>query len=131
MRATIIRRSTLLALIATVIALVSGLQPASAQQPEGVTEESIAAGAKLYSESGCQACHGAGGIGMAGMTKDLTQGEYAFVEGGTFDALVAVIKDGVPADKTGGMPMPAGANLTDEQARALAAYLWSLKSHGT
>lgn len=99
-----------------------------AQYPAGVTAEKIKMGEELYTSAGCAACHGPDAKGKAGMTADMTDGEWKFAEGGKFEALVAAIKDGLGADKTGGMPMPAATarEMTDAQIEALAAYTWSL-----
>ncbi len=102
-----------------------------AQEPEpeqDAAKEQIAAGKALFTgEGGCHMCHGQDAAGVQGMTKDLTDGEWALAEGGTLEAIVAVIKNGLGADKTGGVPMPAQSEkLTDEQIAALAAYLLSL-----
>jgi mono/diheme cytochrome c family protein len=99
------------------------------QLPEGVTPEKITLGETVFSEVGCTVCHGPEGKGTPGMTGDLTDGEWSNVEGGTYLALVAVVKTGLSAEKAGGpLPMPAkgGKDLTDEQVEALAAYLWSV-----
>ena len=102
---------------------------ASAQLPEGVTEEMVTLGEELYSgnDTSCKACHGADVKGVPGMTKDLTNGEWVSIDGG-FESLVAAIKDGIGADKTGSMPMPAARELGEDQARALAAYIWKLNN---
>ncbi len=98
------------------------------EKPKGVTPEKIAEGEKLFAESGCQVCHGKEAKGVPGMTADLTDGKWGFAEGGTCEALVAVITNGLTAEKTGGMPMAprGGKKLTDEQVQALAAYVWNL-----
>jgi mono/diheme cytochrome c family protein len=102
------------------------------QYPEGVTQEKIAQGETLFTEIGCTACHGANGQGMPGMTSSLTDGEWSYVEGGAYPALIETITNGVSAQRTGGLAMPAkgGKDLTDEQIQALAAYLWSVNQPG-
>lgn len=96
--------------------------------PEGVTAETIAAGAKVFAgDAGCKMCHGADAKGVKNMTGDMTDAEWKFAEGGTLEALVQVIKQGVSSEKTGGLAMPAaGDKLTDEQVKAAAAYILSL-----
>lgn len=107
-------------------------QKPEAELPEGVTQEKIASGEKLYAETGCQVCHGKDAKGAPGMTADLTDGEWGFVEEGTYEALLAVITDGLTAERTGGLPMAprGGKKLTDEQVQALAAYVWHLNRKG-
>lgn len=112
------------------------LLPATAlnaqETPAGVTPEAVAAGAELYKSQGCAVCHGDDGKGKPGMTSDLTDAEWGFAAGGSFDALVAVVRDGLTPAQTGGMPMPAGTtkNFTDEQVKSLAAYIWQLGGGG-
>lgn len=111
--------------------LIAG--PLLAQEPEpeqDAAEARIAAGQALFTgDGGCAMCHGQDAKGVQGMTKDLTNGEWTQAEGGTLEAIVEVIKNGLGADKTGGIPMPAHADkLTDEQITALAAYVLSLSS---
>jgi mono/diheme cytochrome c family protein len=98
------------------------------EPPPGATAANIAEGAELFKTEGCATCHGPEGKGLAGMTEDITDGEWKFAEGGTFEALVAVLKGGLGPDKTGGMPMPAAStrDLSDDQVTALAAFVWSL-----
>ena len=61
------------------------------------------------------------------MTGDLTEGEWSQAEGGAHEAIVEVSTNGLGADETGGIPMPAqSGKLTDEQIAALAVYLLSL-----
>jgi mono/diheme cytochrome c family protein len=48
-----------------------------------VTEEMVAAGAKLFvGEAGCKMCHGADAKGVKNMTGDLTDTEWKFAKGG-------------------------------------------------
>lgn len=95
-----------------------------------VTEEMVAAGAKLFAgDAGCKMCHGADAKGVKNMTGDLTDAEWKFAKGGTLEALVKVIKEGVSSQQSGGLAMPGlGEKLTDEQAKAIAAYVLSLGS---
>ena len=120
------------ALALVLVALSSAWAAAAAAQedqtPAEVTEESIEAGRTLFAEAGCQNCHGADATGVAGMTSDLTDGEWRVVEDGAFGGLVTAITNGLGADRTGGVPMPAmgGADLSEDQINALAAYVWSM-----
>jgi mono/diheme cytochrome c family protein len=104
-------------------------QAAAAQPAEGISEEKIALGKKLYSAgAGCAVCHGKLAKGVPGMTSDLTDGVWKYAEQGTYEAVVAVIMSGLSKEQTGKMVMPSkdAKKLTDEQIEALAAYLWSL-----
>ena len=103
--------------------------PVLAQEKE-VSDEQIAEGKALFlGDGGCQMCHGPDAKGLQGMTGDLSDGEWTMVEDGTLETITEVVKNGLGADKTGGIPMPAQAGkLTDEQITALAAYVLSLNS---
>jgi len=51
---------------------------------------------------------------------------------GSYGSIVKIITDGVAAPKehTGAMPSRGGAPLTDEQVRAVAAYVYALRRTG-
>jgi mono/diheme cytochrome c family protein len=77
----------------------------------------------------CFVCHGADAKGTPGLAPDLTRpkllngdGSYAFI--------VKLVQTGVPNPKEAPAPMPAmgGVNLTPEQVRAVAAYVYSLRT---
>lgn len=98
------------------------------QLPQGVTKEMIAEGEKLYAGEGrCQPCHGPGGKGVTGMTASLTDTTWQFSGDGSYEKLVEVITKGLTADATGAMPMPEGTRLAEDQVKAIAAYVWSLR----
>lgn len=99
------------------------------ERPAAATPENIQKGQELFTSAKCASCHGEGGKGKGSMTADMTTGEWKFAEGGSFDALVKVIKEGLTKEQTGGkvaMPTAAARNLTDEQVTQIAAYVWSL-----
>lgn len=93
--------------------------------------EYIASGQKLYAST-CIACHGPGGVGVAGNGKPLTVSE--FVRKTNDDDLLAFIKKGRdpgdPANTTGvGMPAKGGnPALSDDDILDVIAYLRSLQS---
>ena len=108
--------------------------PAEAQQldslPEGVTPEVVAEGRALFhGVAVCAACHGQDGQGVDGLGPDL--GDTTWVHSdGSLETIVEQIRTGVPSDQsTSGIAMPpmGGARLSDEQLRAVAAYVWSLR----
>jgi len=104
------------------------------ERPAAATPENIQQGQELFTTAKCVSCHGEGGKGKGSMTADMTTGEWKFAEGGGFDALVKVIKEGLTKEQTGGpiaMPTAASRNLTDDQVTALAAYSWSLSHPGS
>jgi mono/diheme cytochrome c family protein len=118
--------------ILTVAALAFLPAGVAAQQedeaaPEGVTAETVAAGKKLYSGAGmCSVCHGAnleGGVGP-----NLANDTWLHSKG-TYDKIVTQILEGVSAGESkSGVPMPpkGGSSISEEQVRAVAAYVWSL-----
>ncbi len=100
--------------------------------PAGVTADMIAQGKTLYGGAGlCAACHGPDAKGVKGIGPSLTDAEWLHGDG-SFATIVTAVREGVPAAKSStGMVMPprGGSQLTDEQVKAVAAYVWSL-SHG-
>ena len=87
----------------------------------------IEAGGKLFRGEGlCAACHGADAKGSVAPSL----ADTVWLHGkGTYDEIVARIMAGVPEDSSvSGVAMPprGGTRITDEQVRAVAAYVWSL-----
>ena len=105
---------------------------AKSGMPAGVTTAMIAEGDSLFHSSGCVRCHGADAKG-AQNGPDLTVSTNMHVNG-TYEDFVRLITSGVPRDsildKSHRFAMqPRGGNqnpLTDEQVRAVAAYVYSL-----
>jgi mono/diheme cytochrome c family protein len=93
----------------------------------GVTPELIAQGDKVYHGPGnCYACHGTNAQGAVG--PNLTDAEWIHSKG-TFEELVAQITEGVPQGKSKtGIPMPpkGGGTISDDDVKAVAAYIYSL-----
>ncbi len=99
------------------------------QQAVPATAAAVADGAALFARSACVGCHTIRGVSAGVIGPDLTHfGSRGTVAAGilpsTLDNVAAWVKD-PPALKPG-VKMPA-LGLTDEQARAVAAYLLSLK----
>lgn len=107
-------------------------QEGMAQLPDGVTQEMVQEGKQLFTGAGlCSVCHGNDATGMPGLGADLTDDEWIHGDG-SYEFLVENIKNGVTAaESTSGTAMPpkGGSSITDEQVRAVAAYVWTL-SHG-
>lgn len=96
-----------------------------ANLPEGVTQEQAQQGKQVFTGSGsCYTCHGADATGTQ-LGPDLTDAEWLNVSGPDVAEIEEVIRTGVPEPKEHPGPMPAmgGANLSDEQVQALAAYV--------
>ena len=96
--------------------------PASA-----VTPELIAQGEKVFQGPGnCYACHGSNAQGSVG--PNLTDAEWVHSKG-TLEDIEAQVTNGVPKEKAkSGIPMPpkGGGTLSDEDVKAVAAYVYSL-----
>jgi mono/diheme cytochrome c family protein len=95
--------------------------------PAGVTADMIAKGKELFQGGGlCMACHGMDGKGSVG--PDLTDTVWLHHKG-SYEEIVAQVIKGIPEDqsKSGAMMPPRGGSaLSDEEIRAVAAYVWSL-----
>jgi mono/diheme cytochrome c family protein len=97
--------------------------------PQGMTLETIQQGDAIYrGRGGCFTCHGPDGGGMPASGSGITAGlNFVPSEWGPLDSL---IKAGIPEPATRtpiAMP-PRGAqsNLTDEEIRQVAAYVWAI-----
>jgi glucose/arabinose dehydrogenase/mono/diheme cytochrome c family protein len=94
--------------------------------PQGATHETVAEGYRIYHRVTCAACHGANGTGNP-LGPDLTTKKWLWSDG-TVSGIAKTITNGVPQPKQYRSPMPAlgGAQLTPDQVKALAAYIWAL-----
>jgi len=98
--------------------------------PEGFTAEQVALGNRIYhglERSGtCAGCHGADGAG--GTLGPALTGERWLWGDGSVESLARVIAEGIvtPKEYATGMPARGGSNLSDEDIRAVAAYVWTL-----
>ena len=107
----------------------AGSDAMSQELPEGVTMAMVEQGDQVFHGAGiCATCHGADGQGLPNLGGNLTDEEWIHSDG-SYEGIVQTIMSGVTADEsTVGVPMPAkgGANISDEQVRAAAAYVWTL-----
>ena len=101
----------------------------SQELPEGVTMAMVEQGDQIFHGQGiCATCHGADGSGLPNLGGDLTDSEWIHSDG-SYEGIVQTVMSGVTAaESTVGVPMPAkgGSNISDEQVRAAAAYVWTL-----
>jgi cbb3-type cytochrome c oxidase subunit III len=120
-------KKLLTGLLLAIGALVLVSTTASAQDlPAGVTEKMISDGEAIFKGAGtCFACHGQDAKGIPALGADLTDEEWTHADG-TYDSIVATIKSGAQAASGAVMPPKGGPNLSEEQVRAVAAYVWSL-----
>jgi disulfide bond formation protein DsbB len=94
------------------------------------SSEMIAQGKQWYEQT-CSSCHGPDAKGLPNLGKALTTSE--FVKSQTDEGLLEFVKKGRPASdpaNTTGVDMPPkGGNpaLTDDQIRAIIAYIRSLQ----
>jgi glucose/arabinose dehydrogenase/mono/diheme cytochrome c family protein len=115
----------------------AGNQSAAAgAAPPGATPAMVALGARIYrgqvGGAACTGCHGQNAEGtvlgpaLAGANKKWLWSD------GSYAGIAKTIADGVPQPKNYRSPMPpmGGAQLTPEQVKAAAAYIWSL-NHST
>ena len=118
-------RTRLGLLLASVVALSA--HPAVAQAPAGVTPVAISQGDSIFHGKGnCYACHGSNAEGTIG--PNLTDAEWIHSDG-SYDAIVKQVTTGVPkeASKSGiVMPPRGGSTITDDEVKAVAAYVYSL-----
>ncbi len=111
-------------------------QPATPAKPEpavpsatsaAYSPELVAKGETLFRGSGnCYACHGSNGEGMIGPS--LIDAEWIHSKG-SYDEIVAQITQGIPKEQSkNGIAMPpkGGATLSDDDVKAVAAYVHSL-----
>jgi len=102
------------------------------EMPDGVTKEMIAKGKTVYAGAGiCSSCHGPNGGGIPNLGANLTDSDWLHSDG-SYDGIVKTVMSGVTAqESSSGVPMPAkgGTNISDDDVKAVAAYVWSL-SHG-
>jgi len=108
-------------------------RPAAGGMPAGVTAAMVAEGDSLFHALSCRNCDGADAKGRTN-GPDLTSGKFLHVNG-SYEDFVRIITSGVPAeqikDKTHTLAMnPRGGGrpplLTDDQIKAVAAYVYSL-----
>jgi mono/diheme cytochrome c family protein len=97
--------------------------------PSGMTLEMIRQGGSVFQGAGgCVTCHGTDAMGLPDKGSGLSMGlHFIPVEWAAIDSLVT---KGIPEDITRtSIAMPprgAGSNLTPEQTRQVAAYVWAI-----
>ena len=109
----------------------TGGVPVSAN-PGEITAEMVALGNAIYhgreANAICYTCHGMDATGGPGnLGPNLTDGQWLHNDG-SYGGIIGTIRGGVaqPMEAPGPMPPMGGASLTDEQLRAVAAYVYSL-----
>jgi glucose/arabinose dehydrogenase/mono/diheme cytochrome c family protein len=98
--------------------------------PQGATAAMVALGDRIYhgevGGAACVGCHGANATGTP-LGPDLTSKKWLWSDG-SYAGILGTIRDGVSAPKEYRNPMPpmGGAQLTADQLKAVAAYIWAL-----
>src|SRR5688572_16399227 len=99
-----------------------------------ITPAVIARGDSVFHGAGnCYACHGSKGEGLVGPS--LIDAEWIHSKG-TIEEIAAQVAKGIPKEQSkSGIPMPpkGGSSISDEDVKAVAAYVHSLsqKKPGT
>jgi mono/diheme cytochrome c family protein len=109
--------------------------PSVAARPAQITDEMVAEGRAIFNNGSCTKCHGANGTGGK-FGPNLAAGNWTHISGG-YDEIVRLVTTGVPKAEVkdpshpyamnprGGMTPP----LTDDQVKAVAAYVWTISHH--
>jgi mono/diheme cytochrome c family protein len=103
---------------------------ANAPVPPGATAAMVSLGARVFrgevSGAGCTGCHGTDGGGTS-LGPPLGSHRWLWSDGG-YAGIRQTIAKGVPTPKKYRSPMPAmgGAELSDDEVAAVAAYVWTL-----
>jgi len=98
--------------------------------PEGSSPGMVALGSRIFhgqvGGASCTGCHGANATGTP-LGPDLTKQKWMWSDG-SLAGILKVITEGVPKPKRFRSPMPpmGGAQLSNTQASAVAAYVWAL-----
>jgi mono/diheme cytochrome c family protein len=112
---------------AILLAVVATPARAQSQLPQGVTQELIDKGDGVFHKDGlCYACHGADAKGMVG--PNLTDDVWIHSKGG-YDEIIAQVMKGIPKEESKSgvvMPPKGGSSISDDDVKAVAAYVWSL-----
>ncbi len=101
--------------------------------PTGVTPQMVALGDSLFKASSCRRCHGPDAKGT-GNGDNLTDDTWSQIDG-SYESIVQVITEGVPKEKVKlstaqfGMRPRGGTQLTDDQIKSVAAYVYSISHH--
>ena len=110
-------------------AVAEAVETIEQELPEGVTVEMVEQGKAVYGGAGiCSSCHGPAGAGIPSLGADLTDSEWLHSDG-SYDGVTKTVMEGVTAQaSSSGVPMPAkgGTNISDDDVKAVAAYVWTL-----
>ena len=125
-------RTRLGLLVAALMCVAAARAAAQEKLPAGVTPAMIAKGKTVFTSTGlCFACHGMDAKGMVGPSLV----DPTWIHGkGTYPEIVKIVTTGIPVAETklgkGAMPPKGGSQISEDDVKAVAAYVWSL-SHPT
>ena len=95
--------------------------------PAGVTPEMVTPGKAVFTKTGlCFACHGATGQGA--VCPNLTANPWIHGDG-SYSFIVATVTTGVTKEQSKSgvvMPPKGGSSISEEDVKAVAAYVWTL-----
>ncbi len=98
--------------------------------PPGATKDEVASGRRIFvgevDGGTCGGCHGSDAKGTP-IGPDLTTGKWLWGDG-SLQAITQTIINGVPRPKEhpGAMPPMGGAQLSQQDVAAVAAYVWAI-----
>ncbi|HUN99022.1 MAG TPA: PQQ-dependent sugar dehydrogenase [Bradyrhizobium sp.] len=98
--------------------------------PPGATKDQVALGDRIFhgeaSNGTCSGCHGSDARGTS-VGPDLASGNWVWGNG-SLAAITKTVTDGVPHPRnyTGVMPPKGGAELSNADVAAVAAYVWAV-----
>jgi glucose/arabinose dehydrogenase/cytochrome c5 len=108
----------------------AGQEDAALPVPAGATRADVALGRRIYygqvAGASCAGCHGDEAKGTP-LAPDLTSPKWIWGDG-SLPAITKIVTEGVPQPKNFRSPMPpmGGAQLTPQQVKAVAAYVWAI-----
>lgn len=105
---------------------------ATGAAPEGATPEMVAQGREIFNGKGnCMTCHGPEAQGTA-LAPNLTDDEWLNIDDSSWESIQQIVRNGVPTPEQHPSPMPpmGGAQLSDEEIRSVAAYVYSVSHQG-
>jgi mono/diheme cytochrome c family protein len=119
-------------LAATAVRYAPQMSLHGAQGAEATAAEITLGDSIFHGKAGggiCFTCHQNNAKGLPGLAPDLTDQKWIHGDG-SMAFLVAIIEKGVPKPKEAAAPMVpfGGAKLTPAQVRAVAAYVYSLRT---
>lgn len=110
-----------------------GPQQPAGPAPQGATPEMVAQGQQIFTGKGnCFTCHLAQATGTP-LAPNLTDATWINITEPSWTNLQQVVRNGVPTPKEHPSPMPplGGAQLSDQEVQAVAAYVYSISHPGT